>query len=500
VTSGARAHRWYVPAVARFAIGMLTGLATALLLVIAVTLFPGIDDYSRDMGLRVAAALHPPALALVEKKAGIEGYIYLDADPGGRSVVAGDRESSPAERLAFGKLSGSDAACRALADDPASRQKYIGPSSSGPSGNATTLDCSELRPLNRYLLAELVEGTFRRGARFVVLDVELGREPWPFSPGETDSLARVLAAHVGAVAFVAPYQALPGLALTLEPAPTAPIVSDPQVQMGAPALLSASAVARRYFACAEIRQADASIRLLPSLPYLVAQRLQGVKLSAARCETFREERDPRIDYKFPGASNFAGETGSGIVPNPIYQRCPAELFWRADAVCGDEATYAGRVVVIGSSSPARRDVHLTPLGTMSGADVIVNAIRSFLLHPSPVEESAASEALHELLIITFTAGAWALSKLLQDWRTKNQPHKRRWLSLVIRVIAFLVTATLIVVVVIASSFGPDEPSPKLDILIPVVAIGLEIFAETIAHLSAMIERWIHSRLGNGQAA
>src|SRR5262249_54707252 len=64
----------------------------------------------------------------------------------------------------------------------------------------------------------------------------------------------------------------------------------------------------------------------------------------------------------------------------IYTRCLASSFWpdpkAGPRPCDDATAYENKVVVIGASSSIRRDLHYTPFGTMTGAEVVLNAIRT----------------------------------------------------------------------------------------------------------------------------
>ena len=68
----------------------------------------------------------------------------------------------------------------------------------------------------------------------------------------------------------------------------------------------------------------------------------------------------------------------------------------------DHAALAGATVFVGSSLPSGEDIHLTPIGVMSGAEILTNASRSALQFPGRSEHrggagSTAQQAVSDIL-------------------------------------------------------------------------------------------------------
>ena len=61
--------------------------------------------------------------------------------------------------------------------------------------------------------------------------------------------------------------------------------------------------------------------------------------------------------------------------------------------------YKDKIVVIGASNPSRRDRHYTPFGDMAGSEVVINAIRSFLIYDSQ-DKSPWDLIKRELVIVS----------------------------------------------------------------------------------------------------
>jgi CHASE2 domain len=280
-------------------------------------------------------------------------------------------------------------------------------------------------------------------------------------------------------------------------------------------------------------------RDLPTAPFLAAAWLSGPNDRAEiGCDRYRIGRE-HCAVAGPGGA----QTGSGNRLAPVAAGSSAgdlsPLFWTLpqlrsvdDYTRGDfEATFQyirvseartgtggldispdafrGRVVVIGSSSPRARDLHLTPLGVMSGPELVLNAVRSFLEF-GPMRESRATRSFGDTLMAFWSKATGALLPAIMVFPawwfiywSRRRTARRRWLTrtavgtLGVMLFASLLLAGIVVELLqgISAIKGNAALGTPVDIITPVAALGLEIFADLAKSLLARIEIFIISTLG-----
>ncbi|HEX6706387.1 MAG TPA: CHASE2 domain-containing protein [Albitalea sp.] len=488
--------RWWRFALRDTLMGLILGVATSCtLLWLEHGPFGELEDYGIDAGLRAKVAIdrlkHVSGAMPVDEKGRREAsapsgtYIFLDVDPE-------FDESAP-------DLSSSQAVCNAMAD--ASRVALSGP--------APELDCQAGRPINRILLAELVKGLRLRGARLIVLDVALGRESGVVPSDEADVLdgvlAKPLALKEAPVIFAAPVSHL-----------TLPPGGRPQVQLEHMPVSSGAGIAipepgqpvRRYGHSLKV---EGSNERWLTLPYLGAQKLKD-EPGARRvsCAPQDDGFAPRILYTLPPMSSHEDSRDTRgrdewAYYRSVYNRCLASRFWDRDrSACGvveDQAhnAYAGRVVVVGASNPLRRDVHGTPLGEMAGAEVVINAMRSFDQYPCLHDDTTGELVVKKVMIVALCACVWFL---FHAWRYRTAPlapAKRTWIAKSRRglQVAFGFWLTLIAVLALTlyASLRTTGPIPSLDIFLGVLAISVEQYVEVAQWGHHVVKSWLERLLG-----
>jgi len=157
---------WLRLSIVNTLVGGLLGVVTAAILVIAsLVVFPGLAEFDHDLGLRMHMFADQ---RLVHRSKGIErgpqwpvSFVLLDVDPEPAPHMPRSSLGPPA----CAALAQAYAHCAALQSGPATDQNAVTCPASPPD-----LNCSAARPLNRYLLAELIGGLRKTGARLIVLD------------------------------------------------------------------------------------------------------------------------------------------------------------------------------------------------------------------------------------------------------------------------------------------------------------------------------------------
>lgn len=456
--------------------GLVLGVITAILLVIATSIiYPSMEDYSVDFGLGVNVGLVRVGFAELPKESITLGasqpihYVFLDVDPGGN-------ESSS---------DSSGGACRALTKRAPPAKTY------GPSD----LQCQPTRPLNRILLAEVLDtlkeltgkienSTGSKGIRAIVLDVALAEDP--ATDGEDDDLIEAMKKWKDnpPIIYAADAERLvrgddAGVKLLSEQEARYP----GQARVAFPV---ADSAIRRYQKCFTTW---GSAKRLESLPYQVAITVNGKPKCDAERDSPSIADDERIIYTLPSLEAHA-DSGPEIgarafklkeIYKSVYTRCLAVNLWNPASQCNLPETYENTVVVVGASNPFRRDRHYTPLGMMSGAEVVINATRSFLLYPDQKVKSLTAKMWKKAWITFACSLVWLAYHLFHH---RMAIHGNTHLSVLARIriwvlnaAAFLVTLAAVVVLAIWLSFDPDNSTPNLDVLLPVLAIGLETYAD-----------------------
>jgi len=490
--------RWFRHALVKALTGLCLGLITAVTLVyLSQQVFPGVQAYGEDLGLRVSLYFERVASStsgVVPPRSDSDryGYVFLDVDPEPTNVgLTAAQHPSPSEQ-----------ACAAYTEARHSRITDTTPPEQ-------PLDCSSARPLNRHLLAAIVRELQRRQARLVILDLVLARESGIVNADEDQALQTALK-QVGTsmpVLFAGPYEMQPTTA-TGQPGPVQLVmpllIEDNQAANLHPAvaLPVPGQPLRRYPKC--LRQAGLTA-WLPSLPYLAAMVLVADGATCEQSAASRRDNAPRIVFSLPSQSSHLDDLNApGRAHQAIYRgrydRCLATHFWNSEtSLCAQAATYHDKVVVIGVSNPLRRDRHYTPLGDMAGPEVVINAVRSFVAYPQQHDKSLAQLISKKCLIVAACFVLWLLYFSVRCRCFPEQGRESRsllavgWRALLVG-LAFIATLLLVLLLAFSLSFDSDAPTPSLDVLIPVLAIAIDEYVEQVHRLVRGVEHQLEKLL------
>lgn len=500
-TSQHTRRKWFAAAVVHTLIGLMLGLITSFaVLWLSYKTFPKVAEFGTDLGLQLEMAVtrlrHFPGTL---PSADGPRFVFVDVDP---------------ERV-DGAMPPRDA-CEALASAPCSETGLCNAIAPEP------LRCSASRPVNRYLLAHLIDGLRKRQASLIVLDVALASQDDVVSDSETAYLKDQLARQepgIAPVIYAAPVDivwdegdARSGSSVQVESPgsgaryPYPGSIDDDSVQQGrhnaiaAVAFPAADTVVRRYPKCLRIHQTDKT-RL--SLPYLAAHYAGGPDEECSDTTTSA----PRIIYDLPHLRDHEDwidhERGNSAFYRQVYARCLASNFWNNDSACGaegDHSLYRQRIVVIGASNPVRRDWHYTPIGNLVGAEVVINATRSALLYPHNHDHTFIEIFFHEVWIVLLCSTVWFGFHALRFATKQRSAAAVTIRSAGIRRALFvssLFVVSLIVSLALALwlSYKTDGPAPSLNVLIGVLAISLEQYVDAMAWLIRRVEHALGNLLG-----
>lgn len=498
---------WVKLAIIKTVAGLALGLVTAVILVwLSNRLFPELQEYGEDLGLRVSVYLDRVSgstggTLLPKSDTDAFSYLFLDVDPEfGAARPAGAVPESPSEQ-----------ACAAYAEAlRAGRAPATGDASGG------RLSCSSARPLNRRLLAALVTELRARKAKMVVLDVVLAKESGVVDRGEDDALTQVLGAAGSAatpVLFAGPYEMYPpsGPDKTGSVGLVLPVLIEDNAEAGiysAAALPAPGQPVRRYPKC--LRQAALNAAPVPSLPYQAALQLRPAGRGCSAPWSDESEgggnNAPRIiftlppnpvhldDLMAPGRARWGPYRGH-------YDRCLAANFWDPYAsICGQAETYKDKVVVIGVSNPQRRDRHYTPLGDMAGPEVVINAVRSFVAYPEHHDKTLSELLVKKCTIVLWCSVVWFAYFLVRcRYFSEGALPLNSNLQIAGRAavvgLCFIGTLVAVVVLALTMSFKTEGPVPSLDVMIPVLAIAIDEYVEQVSRIVHGVERRLKWLLG-----
>lgn len=469
LTPGARVWR---SAAVHWLIGLALGLFVAALLVLTVSVaFPRLKEFSRDLGLAVSVAwerVGAVGKGGIERRSGEQfGYAFIDLDP----LPARD-----------GALSASPyvTACRANL----------------PQGVAVS-ECDPRHPINRHLLAKVVERVAAQGAHRVVIDVLLERPPEGTDGSGEAALARAVSQLSTPVIYSAPVVEVlssgqPGVSVAYLVPGEQPALPPSQARAAVP-YPEADQPVRRYSRCFLEFGGE---RLIASLPFAAVQSLTGAVESDEACR--RTQAPPRIVYTLPSLAGHAADLPD--LYRPVLMRCAIQQLWDKNDACGFDASLKERIVVIGASHPLRRDRHFTPLGDMAGSEVVINAMRSFQLYPS-VHEPSGWRKLGDkcLVVLCVSVLVWLPFYVFARWREEKRPRKSlkgaAWVfESTLRFVVFIMA--MFAAVILSLWFAANgSATPDVDVLLPVVAVALEVVIEAAADARQAMERLLNRWFG-----
>lgn len=505
---------WFRLAIVETLVGGTLGLVTAVVLVVvSLEVFPSLRDFDHDLGLRMRNAFHERLahwsygqVSLNEERPA-PPFVFLDVDPEPSLHV----QANEAPQAACRALELARKACKA--DDPATGRERA------PQcvGNSEKLDCDRDMRVNRELLASLIAGLRQRRARMILLDVELADASTP-APGSA-VLRDVLWSPAGAAVPViyarpARYDRAANDVHLVRPevpwgpadASAAPDADAEGGTLSALVLPAPGQPVRRFPRC--YQSTGHSDGIVPSLPWLATWVLDhGISQASSACQPGTTEYGkafeplnapaPYIDFAVPlltehlDQADDSPEVGRSAVFGSMAVRCLASEFWSSKANCGLARTYEQRVVVIGASNADRRDRHATPIGNMAGAEVLINATRTFYVNPRVADKSLCDALAKKAKIVALSMIPWLIYFSLRGYlhaATRHRGHgdsaantqagnaanpswARRLAVCLGLVISFAATLVAVVVITVQSSIG------SFSVLVSVLAVGIEQYVE-----------------------
>jgi hypothetical protein len=391
-------------------------------------------------------------------------------------------------------------------------------------------DCRTGKPISAALIARFVRDIRSQGAQIVIVDVS------PFEREDDRALLREALVAPDGPWIIFPQDGRPiGPSGAMRWDPATDLV--PQGAAGRLRLASfvaltdadaGDALVRRYASSTPFFTDGGARRIVPSAPALAAMLLEPADAQQADCmyyrhcsgipPTAREGPPAEIVYSLPSLAMLdadAPELDDAARSRAIriethfaslgYSRLIASKLLKAgngQFAFNGQAT--GKVVVFGSSMPSAMDMHATPLGPMTGSEVVINAVRAFSRRQAPpatFEAQAPPGWAREFVVKAGAAVRGGLA-MLPFWfgihwvlRPPRRRGRRSRTSVVIRHAgaAAIFVLGLGVSLLVALSDAAEELRHSMalgrtvDVLTPVLLLGLEGYVEALKALLALIE-------------
>lgn len=343
------------------------------------------------------------------------------------------------------------------------------------------------------LLENLGWALAKSGARLIVLDVLLPARG--AAGGAPDAAVAAWSEGEGPPVLAAlPSADGHGRRIVVEPETFARLTTGRL--SAAPALVwtdtEGGSIVRSYPRSAEIvtTEGDGLPVRMTTLPFAASARLRGdtPALQADRSgdRTFFS-LPTMVDARARFSADYVGvyerRALSAMLGDPDCAACPPSI-----SVAGLE----GQLVIVGSTAPAADDLHMTPLGVMSGAEIIANVIRAEELfaeqrRPGPLA------GLWAKVVETAPAAILAIASCVAiSWvQTRSGP------SLPARIgtgalISLIYGAGLALALVLAlhaamaAFVGSYEEGRPVDLLIPTLSVFLGGFIEVAALVTGTV--------------
>lgn len=421
------------------------------------------------------------------------------------------REPSPTS-YAFVDI--DTAACEAFNDGPA-------------------LDCRVRNPASPALIADFARALRQTGAKVAIIDVEP-----PADRAQRLRLETSLASDAGPW-IIAPTPGRPNFSvsavdLLLDSTAEAPVqLARGRLRLAPTATTSdveaEDGIIRHFPMLAQVEDPLAGgVRWLPTAPYLAAALADPQKGPAidcrfyGRCQAGGPAATPaqvrelalgqdralrnRIIYTLPTLAVETGRRAEFLTARYLgqYDRYVASRLLVDGRFDIPPGLLDGRIVILGSSAPQAYDWHPTPIGAMAGPEIVLNASRAFAAF-APLEEIGAQASAWRKLQ---RAGSTFIAKTLSAakgavlmtfvwlgifWLMARHAGRRR-LVRVIGGLGFVAGLGLMILLEMVDAYSSLRASGQLgqatDVLTPLIALGLEGFAEISKACVNVMERWI----------
>lgn len=417
-----------------------------------------------------------------------------------------------------------------------------------PQGAAATAAerCKTGKPASAELVAAFAATVRQSEAAVVILDIA------PFEdPADLALLRQALAGETGPY-LIAPFAGRPageGRELWFRRNPAGDIA--PSGAAGRLRLASfqngldpeaGDGMVRLYAAETVAVGPDGANTVFPSAPLLAAALASPERRAAADCRYYGLDcRGPRpagaaisdlrpIVFSLPSQAALenarldpaTSEADAALIDRDIlamtaqgYERLAASQVIGMPAEAARDAFPKGAIVVLGTSLPSGLDLHPTPLGTMSGSEILLNATRAWLFAP-PGERAASGRPnaaewwdklgalfVASLIMLPFW---WLIHRIggglstdAKGWRAQLGAAGSR-LAMTGLFAAGLLTCLVVEFLIMAGTLeGSLRAGRPVDVLTPILALGLDGYVEGVKYVTDKADHWFGERFAKPAA-
>ena len=437
-------------------IGTVKGIASAM----ASALISAIVVLGLAFGIE-------PFVSLEEAGADLTNRLYVE-------LAASDADVQDPERDSFAFVDIDTASCIAF---------------------SPPTECSAGSPIPDDIVVPLVKATIAAGAKIVIVDIALPSEAKAFSQF-INALERLEGADIILPLATRPTSG-PGLVTA-----SIPRVNSDSIHFAVFATVVDDARdgrIRTYAPSFRVEDVEGNARQVSTAPAMAANLLMD------RQFPYLDEPPLTIFYSFP--------TMTGIGEAQAFDRGYRfkRLFrhYQASRLIADGAIrfpsgrpLAGRTTIISTSQAQGHDRHLTPVGVMSGAEVIVNATRAFAFFPNVNRNYAKMPFSTLAKVWTKKLDAMILPALLllpffvfREWLVRKAAASQRiWAATPLMLLAWFGvlagTLTMEISSGISDALIGARSGIAVDLITPVLLIGLDVYREVISWIIRTTEEAI----------
>lgn len=220
----------------------------------------------------------------------------------------------------------------------------------------------------------------------------------------------------------------------------------------------------------------------------------------------------RILYTLPALSLLESNTDDQHRIQKLGQRY---RHWKSDDMFNEgklgyhiSEAPAGLIVVVGTSLASAKDIHVTPVGHMSGPEIIINTIRSQTSFPAPTRTTTQFQKISKywsnflektksaLLPALVMMAAYIVVNLVNFYACLYLPVWKRFSFL-----RFLFSTSILSTALwlcfyiefsgaVGSLYEGLEKGKVVDTLTPIAALGIELYTDIARKIAKFVERFI----------
>lgn len=360
----------------------------------------------------------------------------------------------------------------------------------------STLRCRSGLPIPEQIVFPLVKAIVDAGASIVIVDIQL-------SPDQNAADQTVAAlSELNGASIIVPIATRPigERGLVTE---RIPVLQRRSVHFAAFATVIDDANdgrIRTYPQNVRVEDVSGNVKQVPTAPALAASLITGRHLETGGHHPLS------IFYSFPPmtGNTYAQAFDHAYRFERIFKHIKASQLIREGRIRFPAGRpLEGRTVIVSTSAAQGHDYHLTPVGVMSGAEVIINATRAFAYFPKVIRSYSSMGPMDlvfawkkKLDAVYLPAILLVPFFLLREWFLRRAESERNpWMAAPITLLGWfgILAATLTIEISgsVSEAIAGARSGFAVDLITPVLLIGLDVYREFIGWIVRSIESLLY---------